>query len=176
MQTDGGDFLGGSTNLISCTEHLASNKRRSASRLETEPLPKRQMTISYPVSSLTESLFSPSFLEIISKPYFSKIHAWIPCVHQSRFEGRLKDPTESPKLRALVNAMVSSTVKHLSASELGMKPDELSDLETRARTMAVQHAMESLSVENLQALIILTFDQVGFMTNTYDEQGSLFWQ
>jgi hypothetical protein len=56
--------------------------------------------------------------------------------------------------------MLSCTAKHLSVDELFITVHELTELRDVAREKAMQRAMSSLSVENMQALIILAFDHV----------------
>lgn len=119
--------------------------------------------LSYPFSTASRLISNPYVLKIVIENYFSNIHPWIPCVHQPRFEQRLKDSSEGPELQVLINAMISSTVKHLSAAELNINSDELASLENTARDQAMHSAMGSLSVENMQALIIMSFDHVSYV-------------
>lgn len=137
--------------------------------------------LSDPFSTASKLISNPYVLKIVIETYFSNIHPWIPCIHQSRFEQRLKDSFEGPKLQVLINAMISSTVKHLSAAELNINSDELASLENTARDQAMHSAMGSLSVENMQALIILSFDHVSYikiimvespLTSEVDRDGS----
>lgn len=149
------------SHCVSCDSRLSSNKRRClVVDPATETLSRRHVPLSDPFSTASKLISDPYVLEMVIGTYFSNIHPWIPCVHQSRFEQRLKDSSEGPKLQVLINAMISSTVKHLSAAELSINPDELASLENTARDQAMHSAMGSLSVENMQALIILSFDHV----------------
>ena len=56
--------------------------------------------------------------------------------------------------------MIVSTIKHLSADELGLTVETLHDMVDKSRRMVMQHAMEDVSVENVQALVIMAFDNV----------------
>jgi hypothetical protein len=92
-------------------------------------------------------------LEAVVDYYFSKIHFWIPLIHEGRFRARLTDPEEQPKLVILLHAMVVISLKHLDG-------DAGADQIRFSRNIVMLNAMETLSVENLQALALLAFDHV----------------
>lgn len=154
---DSGSTKAESSN-INCGSGLASSSQLCSTR---GSIPRRSPipTISS-ASSTPDPTLSPHLLAVIFRTYFAVIHPWIPCVHQSRFEERLQKHAEGPKLKALIDSMVSCTIKHLTAGELSISAHELTELRDAARERAMQRAMSSLSVENMQALIILAFDYV----------------
>jgi hypothetical protein len=104
---------------------------------------------------------SESILEAIVETYFSKIQPWIPFLHMPSFRLRLKDQRERPKLKVLLHSIVSATMKHLELAEFRIGRVEMKQQVRVSRNVVTLHAMGSLSVENLQALIILAFDYVG---------------
>lgn len=93
-------------------------------------------------------------LEAIIDTYFSHIHPWIPMIHRARFQERLANDREYEKLTVLVHAMTMSTSKFINDTSSSMWPSR------RTRKWVISTAMDSLAVENLQALIIVAFSDV----------------
>ena len=56
---------------------------------------------------------SEHILNAVLKAYFTKIHPWLPCVHQNTFEERLSHPQEARKLTVVIHAMICAAMKHL---------------------------------------------------------------
>lgn len=56
--------------------------------------------------------------------------------------------------------MVVAVLKHIDARELKLEPDELDRICDRSRKMVILNGMSDLFVENLQALIIICFEDV----------------
>ena len=103
---------------------------------------------------------STHILDAIVDVYFVKIQPWIPFLHQPTFRARLEDPQERPKLTVLLHALASATMKHLKFLDFGLDQLQVDRQVRISRNAVTLHAMGSLSVENLQALIILSFDYV----------------
>jgi hypothetical protein len=96
----------------------------------------------------------PSALDKIIEAYFACIHPWIPTVHQTRFRTRLGDPRERPKLDVVLRAMVLAASRFVRDQNVAIsRPDQL-------RSWVVSTAMGCMSVESLQAMIILCFNDV----------------
>lgn len=102
----------------------------------------------------TPSLPPPRALGAILDAYFACIHPWIPMLHQSRFRRRLADPQERPKLDVVLYAVV------LVASRFVNDQDAIISNPARLRTWVVSKAMDCMSVESLQAMIVLAFNDV----------------
>ncbi|KAF2621348.1 hypothetical protein BU25DRAFT_482929 [Macroventuria anomochaeta] len=92
-------------------------------------------------------------LEPILTAYFAHVHPWIPMIHQGRFFERLGDETQRDQLLIILHAMV------LAASKL--VPGAAMHVCAHTRNWVICSAMNSLSLENLQALIILAFNDFG---------------
>lgn len=96
----------------------------------------------------------PHALDMILDAYFVCIHPWIPMIHQTRFRSRLSEPRERPKLNVVLHAMVLAASKFVRDQECAVpKPDRL-------RSWVVSTAMDCMSVESLQAMVILSFADV----------------
>lgn len=112
-----------------------------------------------------DSLPGRHALDKIVKEYFAKIHPWLPCVHQPTFEGRLKNLAHDEKLAILVHSMVCVTLKHIELDELGMEESERHSQIQLSRDMVIRMAMADLSVESLQAMIIIASDRVSIFSS-----------
>jgi hypothetical protein len=108
------------------------------------------------VKSLEESPILPSLdlLEFIISAYFVHTHPCIPMIHQARFRQRLGDPNNSTTLKVILHAMVVSSSKFVP--DASISPDFIQS----SRKWIVSTAMEVVSLEGLQALIILAFTDV----------------
>jgi hypothetical protein len=110
-------------------------------------------------SDLSSSLPPPAVLEAVVDSYFALVQPWIPIFHEKRFRRRLRSPDRT-RLEVVLHAMVVAMLKHVDQSVL---PADLKDIEAvceRSRKIVVLTAMDDLYVENLQALIIICFEDV----------------
>jgi hypothetical protein len=92
--------------------------------------------------------------------YFSTIHPWIPILHVKQFRARMMDASQRPKLKNIFHAIISLCVRFSHDSRLSDSTVR-SQLSERSRQIVILQSMESFSVENLQALIIVAFDTIG---------------
>ena len=143
----------------------------------TTLLGKRKRSTQGPLETLAAdvsaagSLPAPDLLDATVDYYFSKIHFWIPLIHEGRFRTRITEPDEQPKLVVLLHAMVAITLKHVETA----KPEVVDKQIRLSRNIAILNAMESLTVENLQALALLAFDHVSY-TSYNQVVKCIFWK
>jgi hypothetical protein len=139
-----------------------SQTQKSMSPVYSEQSNKRKRLNEEEVSGSTSHdsddappLPEPQFMNSITAAYFSHVHPWIPMIHQATFIQRLSDDTERNQLTVVLHAMVISASKFV--------PDSWTSTRTysRARNWVICTAMDHLSLEGLQALIILAFDDIG---------------
>lgn len=97
----------------------------------------------------------PHALHMILEAYFVCIHPWIPMIHETRFRNRLSDQRERPKLDVVLHAMVLAASRFARDQQHAIvpRPDQL-------RSWVISTAMDCMSVESLQAMIILSFTDV----------------
>ena len=74
-------------------------------------------------------------------------------IHQARFSQRMNDATQRKQLSVILQAM------SVAASKFAH--DTVETIAPRTRDWVIYTAMDSLSLENLQALIIIAFDDIG---------------
>ncbi|KAK2746163.1 hypothetical protein FQN55_005792 [Onygenales sp. PD_40] len=113
------------------------------------------------VDSDAYTLPSSSVVSAVVETYFAIIHPWIPMLHQARFQHRLHDPRQQPKLAVILHAMMVVALPHVRLDIREMVPGGIDAAVRKSRSTVILTAMDSLSVENLQALIIIAFDNMG---------------
>ncbi|KFY17139.1 hypothetical protein V492_00872 [Pseudogymnoascus sp. VKM F-4246] len=104
---------------------------------------------------------SEFLLEGVIDNYFTQVHPWLPMLHQNSFRQRLGEQVYDEHLEVILHAMV------VAAMRLVIRPDTPASLKRtakftkRSRDRVMLYAFGSLSVANLQALLIIAFDHIG---------------
>ena len=131
---------------------LTSNKRRR----------KNDAMLIEPDDSadLSASLPPPEVLGAVIDLFFSLVQPWIPIFHEKRFRQRLKNPAKKYNLEVVLHAMVVATLKHVDPRETTANLRDIESICERSRKIVVLTAMDGLCVENLQALVIVCFEDV----------------
>lgn len=130
--------------------YQASRKRRC-------PEPDRREC-----STSAAQLPPDKLVNVILDAYFSVVHPFIPIIHEMLFRSRLRDPTERPKLIVVVHAMMVCALRYVANERLSREwLEQYPDALKRSREFVVLSGMDGLSVENLQALIIVAFVHIG---------------
>lgn len=93
--------------------------------------------------------------------YFQLIHPWIPMLHVRNFRQRMKDPSQRDQITTICHAIVSICARFSDDPRLGHDSDVRTQRAKRSRDTVILQSMQSFSVENLQALIIVAFDTIG---------------
>ncbi|KAH7153783.1 hypothetical protein DER46DRAFT_687310 [Fusarium sp. MPI-SDFR-AT-0072] len=100
-------------------------------------------------------------LDQIIDAYFRQIHPWIPMIHEARFRKRLQNQGDDANLLPLLQAIILSASHHVSRRDVAEIAQSLIGDQEDVRDWVVAKATKSLSVENLQALIIICFRDDG---------------
>ncbi|KAL7920251.1 sugar transporter domain-containing protein [Trichoderma austrokoningii] len=116
-----------------------------------------------------------SFLEAVVEAHFQTVHHWVPILHETRFRAKFKDPMERQKLPVLLHALLSASIKYVDFENFGMSIQDVAKQIRVSRRAVMSHAMESLSIQNTQALVIIAFDYMGsgHIAKTWPIIGSL---
>lgn len=93
--------------------------------------------------------------------YFQLIHPWIPMLHVRNFRQRMKHPSQRDQITTICHAIVSICARFSDDPRLGHDSDVRTQRAKRSRDTVILQSMQSFSVENLQALIIVAFDTIG---------------
>ncbi|OBT98730.2 hypothetical protein VE01_03288 [Pseudogymnoascus verrucosus] len=131
---------------------LPSNKRRRADTGLIEP---------DDLDDLSDSLPPPEVLEAVIDLYFLLVQPWIPVFHEKRFRRRLKDPNNKYRLEVVLHAMLVAMLKHVDRRQITVDLGDIESICERSRKIVILTAMDELHVENLQALVIICFEDIG---------------
>ncbi|CAH0021561.1 unnamed protein product, partial [Clonostachys rhizophaga] len=89
--------------------------------------------------------------------YFAKVFYWIPLIHRSRFKDQIKSAEGRRRLGVVIDAILIATLRFVDRDKHSLSEDGILRLTTEKRKSVLIAAMDSLSIENLQALVILAF-------------------
>ena len=92
--------------------------------------------------------------------YFSQVHPWLPMLHETNFRQQLAEQVYDEHLEVILHAMVVAAVRLVIRPDTPASFKRTSKLTKRSRDWVLLYAFGSLSVENLQALLIIAFDDV----------------
>lgn len=157
--------------LISVAE---SSTSEGASEPPTDERAKRPRTEheSGPKACLpacSSSLPPHDVLKSLVDLYFLRLHPWIPVLHVRSFREDMMDPSKTARLTCIFHAIVSVCAR-FSVEPYFRECNDLKALCTTCRHTVIIQSMETATVENLQALVIVAFDIVsglGSMASVY---------
>lgn len=81
-------------------------------------------------------------------------------LHEIKFRQRLTDPNQQSQVAVILHAMVVSSLRFVDTG-VTLDVRDILRLTEKSRNWVILNAMDSLSVESLQGLIIVAFDDVG---------------
>ncbi|KAH7002435.1 fungal-specific transcription factor domain-containing protein [Ilyonectria destructans] len=100
-------------------------------------------------------------LDEVLKSYFNHVHPWIPIIHEGRFRRRLDDDVERDKLHLVLQSMILVASRYIADEDISNSLLRSAEESENYRDWVVSKAMKHLSVENLQALLIIAFNDIG---------------
>jgi hypothetical protein len=104
-------------------------------------------------------LSRPDFIELLLDAYFANVHPWIPILHETRFRSKLANRKYLDQSLIILHAILVSALRLIEKSPLVPIVD-IQDEVRRSRAYITFNAMSDLTVENLQALVIIAFTDV----------------
>ncbi|RDW62209.1 hypothetical protein BP6252_11642 [Coleophoma cylindrospora] len=103
-----------------------------------------------------------TLVRIAVKTFCDIQHPWIPFLHLSRFRDHyLHNGVTSPESRVILYAIVVAAINHISEDESCMNRLSMEAYAMNSQQVVMLTAMDSLSIENIQALIIIAFHYIG---------------
>lgn len=139
---------------------LVASSHRSQSNSTPSPGKRRRVDNATPSTShVTDDrppLPPPELIQSHVDVYFTHIHPWIPMLNQDRFRQQVDDPRELPNLEVILHSIAITVSKYLPGedhSNYGWSAED-------TRTWVVMTAMQTQTLQSLQALIILVFNDV----------------
>ncbi|KAH6886751.1 fungal-specific transcription factor domain-containing protein [Thelonectria olida] len=164
-----GHTVAGHNLLLSLAQEICklSNKspQPASSREDSDASRKRRRISSDGSHQRVDRYNAPSLpddriLGDVVDAYFAHIHPWIPMIHETRLRRRLRDASEKGNLHLVLQAMILVASRHVPGTDAAQAAMALTEDEEDLRDWVVAKATKSLSVENLQALIIICFNDV----------------
>lgn len=134
---------------------------RKRRRIDSCGNPKIELAL--PLDDLldaTTSLPPSELLENIVTAYFINVQPWIPILHETRFRARVHDPEQRTRLVIVIHAIIVAAIRFAHPEAHGLSTTDVESQTRKSRSIVVLNAMDSLSVEHLQALTIIAFDDV----------------
>ncbi|KAF4342640.1 C6 transcription factor [Fusarium beomiforme] len=113
------------------------------------------------LGSTSSQLPPPELLEEVINAYFILVQPWIPILHETRFRSRFYNHEQLPCLTVLLHAIVVAAIRFVDTDNEKLSETELETWTTRSRSIVLLSAMDGMSVENLQALSIIAFTDMG---------------
>ncbi|KAJ4339329.1 hypothetical protein N0V87_003266 [Didymella glomerata] len=91
--------------------------------------------------------------------YFTtSFHHWIPYLHKKRLHDKVSEGVCSNGLLLVLHALVAVALGHMDPNILFMDHDQIQRQSDVSRIIVETHAIRSVSIESLQALIFIVFD------------------
>ncbi|KAI1067849.1 hypothetical protein LB507_010537 [Fusarium sp. FIESC RH6] len=100
-------------------------------------------------------------LEEVIDAYFILVQPWIPILHETRFRSRFYNREQLPCLTVLLHAIVFAAIRFVDADGEKLSEKETESWISKSRSIVLLSGMDSMSVENLQALSIIAFTDMG---------------
>lgn len=121
---------------------------------------ERRLNQSWDSENENISLPPDDLVDDLVEIYFTNVHPWIPILHVKQFRERMANPIHRRKLTTIFHAITSLCVRF--SDDPRLRSAEVRNRCTkRCRQNVILQSMESFSVENLQALVIIAFDTIG---------------
>ncbi|KAE9372531.1 hypothetical protein N431DRAFT_466776 [Stipitochalara longipes BDJ] len=106
------------------------------------------------------SLPSHEILNATIDVYFSSTHHWIPFLHPFRFRRDIEDPQKRPRLELILHAIVYASMHRLELDIVNVQHTETERQVELSRNTVILNALDDLTIENVQALIIIAFTAI----------------
>ncbi|KAM0275863.1 hypothetical protein ACHAQH_007335 [Verticillium albo-atrum] len=125
--------------------------------------------IRVPIRLHVPSLPDGEVLDGVLRAYFAHVQPWIPMIHEGRFRRRLADPDEHRRLHVILHSMILVASRYIEDVDSAVALTVSAEKQGQVRDWIVAQVMKDLSVENLQALIMIAFNDIG------NGEGSQAW-
>lgn len=144
---------------------LHGQNRRKRTRIDdTAEISQPNQQTTYQPHPSTEDrgqghlLWEQTFLRTLLNAYYNNIHPWIPILQEDQSRIRLLDTQKHQQNLIILHAIFFAA--HRFIRDESLSAIDLMDMAKRSREYVVLHAMDDLTLENLQALIIIVFIDV----------------
>lgn len=132
---------------------------KSLKRKHDEPEAERWLFSSEEVDLAQHLPPQPLLLKVVDF-FTTSFHHWIPYLHKQRLQIKVREGICSNGLLLVLHALVAVALRHVDPDILFMDHDQIQRQSSISRIIVETHAIRSVSVESLQALIFIVFDYV----------------
>jgi hypothetical protein len=101
-----------------------------------------------------------SVLAKIADFFCVSFHHWIPYIHKQRLQSRVRQGVHSPGFDLVLHALIAVGMRHMSPNALSMDHIQVQQQIRNSRSIVENLAVRTVSVESLQALVLIVFDHV----------------
>lgn len=103
--------------------------------------------------------------------YFcTSFHHWIPYLHKQRLCDTVSGLRSETRSDLVLHALVAVTLRHMDQQSIGLEDDEILRQTKISRFIVGTLALRTMSLESLQALILIVFDYV----STHKGKGPMY--
>ncbi|KAF4470740.1 hypothetical protein FALBO_2341 [Fusarium albosuccineum] len=134
-----------------------SRKRRRAERFEAEEL-LNDTSDDFPGSFDGDGIYD--ILDDLLDAYFSHIQPWIPMINMRDFRARARRDNDHA-LKVVLQAMAVACLRYVERDGELLPTDYVTTETRRLRRLVLLDALDGLTVENLQALTMIAFTDIG---------------
>ncbi|KAF5632072.1 hypothetical protein F52700_6591 [Fusarium sp. NRRL 52700] len=99
-------------------------------------------------------------LDKLIEAHFDNIQPWIPMIIMRGFDDRLQKDTEQ-RMAIVLEAMMIASLRYVEINGSPLDHTFINSETSRLRKSVMMNAMEGLKTENLQALIMVAFTEIG---------------
>ncbi|KAH8201601.1 hypothetical protein TruAng_004207 [Truncatella angustata] len=153
-----------SPSTLSSSSYNQESRDRARKRRRVDSCGNPNIRLEHPLEDITDSFAAlppPQLVEHVVDAYFTTFQPWIPIIHETHFRRRLQDRQKATRLVIILHAMIVAAMRFVDPNVLIMPRNEIEAWVRRSRNVVVVEGMELLSLESLQALIIIAFNDIG---------------
>jgi hypothetical protein len=109
---------------------------------------------------LSQHLPDQSVLIKVAQFFCVSFHHWVPYVHKQRLQRRVSEGLRDAGIDLFLHALVAVSLRHMDSNTLFLDQNEIQQQIATSRSLVEIKSIRHVSIESLQALIIIVFDHV----------------
>ncbi|KAJ6030990.1 fungal-specific transcription factor domain-containing protein [Penicillium herquei] len=138
-----------------------SRKRRRSDNDGTRPHAMRDRRQRDVVKQFKSGHLSSDLIDEVVRLYFARVYWWIPILHLGRFKNEIRHWPHDDKTKVIIQAIAVASLRFLDRERFNFSVTEIEEIVSSLRDSVLLTAMNSLSLENIQALSIVAFMDIG---------------
>jgi hypothetical protein len=109
---------------------------------------------------LSQHLPDRPLLAKITEFFCVSFHHWIPYIHKQRLQTRVREGSRDAGFELFLHALVAVALRHMSPNTVLLDKDQVQQQIATSQSIVEVQSVRHVSVESLQALILIVFDHV----------------